>query len=298
MTPSHEISAPSMSLVPARLGGRMHDGHALMTTVQIWIAENGVAFLFDLLFALIILLAGALAIRVGIRLLRRAMDTSRRVNPLFEDFLCTALRKIGWAMVIMIALQRIGVNIGPLVAGLGVTGFILGFAFQESLGNLASGMMIAINEPFKVGDYVSMSGIDGTVKALNMMATTLATPDNRIIIVPNKVVWGSPITNFTAMDTRRLDIPVGIAYGADINQAKAVALAVQQRHPELKPEPPPMVVVAGLGDSSVNLVLRQWVATGDYWKLLWAMTQEVKEAFDANGIPIPFPQLDVHMRQD
>lgn len=270
-------------------------GQEILSSVRTWFAANGVDFCWNLLSALLILLVGSIAIRIGVGFLRKAMQKSRRMNRLLDEFICSAAKNTGWVLLGMMVLQRIGVNIAPLIAGLGVTGFILGFAFQESLGNLAAGMMIAINEPFKVGDYVSLSGIEGSVKQLNMMAATLTTADNKKVIVPNKLIWGAPITNFTAMDTRRLDIPVGIAYGADIAIAKTVARDVQKRHPEIKLDPEPMVVVAGLGDSAVNLVLRQWVATSDYWKLLFALTQEIKEAYDQNGISIAFPQLDVHI---
>lgn len=271
------------------------EGQVLLTAVKTWLAENGFDFCWNLLSALLILLVGSIAIRIGVGFLRKAMKKSRKVNRLLDEFVCSAAKNTGWVLLGMMVLQRIGVNIAPLIAGLGVTGFILGFAFQESLGNLAAGMMIAINEPFKVGDYVLLGGIEGSVMQLNMMAATLTTVDNKKVIVPNKLIWGAPITNFTALDTRRLDIPVGIAYGVDIAKAKAVAKDVQKSHPELKQDPEPVVVVAGLGDSSVNLIVRQWVSTSDYWDLLFALTQEIKEAYDRNGISIAFPQLDVHV---
>ena len=295
---TNELAAVSNILESAneRIAQQVGESQTVLLSVQSWIVGAGVTFFFSLVSALVILIVGSIAIRVGVNILNRTLKKGRKANRLLTAFVSSAAKNTGWALLILIVLQRIGVNIAPLIAGLGVTGFILGFAFQESLGNLASGMMIAINEPFKVGDYVSMGGMEGTVKELNMMAATLATSDNKRVIVPNKVIWGAPITNFTAMDTRRLDIPVGIAYGADIAQAKAVAMAVQKEHPELKQDPAPIVVVAGLGDSSVNLLVRQWVPTSDYWRLLFAMTQEIKEAYDRNGISIAFPQLDVHIK--
>jgi small conductance mechanosensitive channel len=188
------------------------------------------------------------------------------------------------------------VNIAPLIAGLGVTGFIVGFAFQESLGNLAAGMMIAINHPFRVGDLVEIGGIMGTVKELNMMAATLATPDNKKIVVPNKIIWGSPITNFTAVDKRRMEIAVGISYGADIGKARRVALEVLRAHPLVLKNPEPVAEVNSFGESSVNLVLRPWATPDDYWKAFFELNRQVKEAFDKNGVEIAFPQMDVHMK--
>jgi len=192
--------------------------------------------------------------------------------------------------------QRLGINIAPLIAGLGVTGFILGFAFQESLGNLAAGMMIALNQPFKVGDYVSAGGVEGSVQELNMMAATLTTADFKKVMVPNKVIWGTPITNYTAMDRRRVEIGVGIAYGADIAKAKRIAMDVLRANPLVMREPEPIAEVLSLGDSSVNLVLRPWTRPEDYWTVFFAVNQAVKEAFDQNEIEIPFPQLVVQMR--
>jgi small conductance mechanosensitive channel len=157
-------------------------------------------------------------------------------------------------------------------------------------------MMIALNQPFKVGDYVSAGGVEGVVQELNMMAATLTTGDNKKVTVPNKVIWGTPITNYTAMDRRRVDIAAGIAYGADIGKARAVALEVLRSHPLVLSDPAPLVEVVSLGDSSVNLAVRPWVKPADYWTVFFDVNRGVKEAFDRNGVEIPFPQLDVHMK--
>ena len=193
------------------------------------------------------------------------------------------------------ALEKVGVDVGPIIAGLGVTGFILGFAFQESLGSLAAGLMIAINKPFKVGDFVSVAGLDGSITALDIMAVTLATPDNRKITIPNKSAWGQPIINFSALDKRRVDIAIGIAYGADISLAKKTALEAISAVPGVLADPAPMAEVKSLDDSAVALTVRAWSATADYWNVYFAGIQGVKEAFDRAGVAIPFPQLDVHM---
>jgi small conductance mechanosensitive channel len=199
-------------------------------------------------------------------------------------------------LLLMIVIQRLGVNIAPLIAGLGVTGFILGFAFQESLGNLAAGMMIAINQPFQIGDYVTVGTISGTVRELNMMAATLFTADNIKVLVPNKVIWGAPITNYTATDKRRIQIAVNIAYGADISKAKRVALDVLRADPRVLDDPAPIAEVIAMGDSAVNLVLRPWTTPSDYWATFFALNQAVKEAFDREGVKIPLPQMDIRVK--
>ena len=271
-------------------------GRSMLNAALKWLAENGVSFLVDLVVAGILLLVGSHLIHWVTVSARKALQKSGRVNALLETFLCSVVHKTSWALLLMIVVQRLGINIAPLIAGLGVTGFILGFAFQESLGNLAAGMMIALNQPFKVGDYVSAGGVEGTVQELNMMAATLTTSDNKMVMVPNKVIWGTPITNYTAMDKRRVEIPACVAYGADIAKAKRVALDLMRAHPLIFRDPEPIAEVLSLGDSSVNLILRPWVKPENYWTVFFAINQDLKDAFERNGIEIPFPQLEVRMK--
>ena len=282
--------------VTQALATEVDNGRELVNVALRWFAENGLAFLVNLLVAVLLLIVGAQAIRLLTRATHKALAKTGRVNSLLQNFLCSVVNKAAWVMLLMVVLQRLGVNIAPLIAGLGVTGFILGFAFQESLGNLAAGMMVAIIQPFKVGDYVSVGGMEGSVVELNMMATTLATGDNKKVVVPNKVVWGTAITNYTATDKRRVDLGIGIAYGMDIAKAKRIALDVLCAHPLVLKDPAPQVEVLTLGDSAVNLVLRPWSKPKDYWTVYFEAIQAVKEAYDKNGIEIPFPQLEVRMK--
>ena len=272
-------------------------GRSMMDAALKWLAENGVSFVVNLVVAGILLLVGSHLIRLVTLSTRKALQKSGRVNALLETFLCSVVHKTSWALLLMIVVQRLGVNIAPLIAGLGVTGFILGFAFQESLGNLAAGMMIALNQPFKVGDYVSAGGVEGTVQELNMMAATLTTGDNKMVMVPNKVIWGTPITNYTAMDKRRVEIPACVAYGVDIAKAKRVTLDLMRAHPLIFRDPEPIAEVLSLGDSAVNLILRPWVKPENYWTVFFAVNQGLKGAFEQNGIEIPFPQLEVRIKQ-
>ena len=280
------------------LSAEVDSGREIVTVVLRWFAENGLSFLVNFLVSLLLLLLGSHAIRLLTKATHKALHKTGRVNALLQNFVCSVVNKTAWVLLLMIVIQRLGVNIAPLIAGLGVTGFILGFAFQESLGNLAAGMMLAINQPFGVGDYVSVGGIEGTVQELNMMATTLTTGDNKKVVVPNKVVWGAPITNYTATSRRRVDLAIGIAYGADITKAKRIAMDVLRAHPLVLADPAPLVEVLALGDSAVNLVIRPWCKPADYWTVYFTVIQSVKEAFDRNGIGIPFPQLEVRMTSE
>ena len=282
--------------VAQALDTELAQGRETINIALRWFTENGLSFLVNVCVALLLLCAGMSAIRLLTRATGKALAKTGHVNVLLQHFLCSVVNKTAWVLLIMIVLQRLGVDIAPLIAGLGITGFILGFAFQESLSNLAAGMMIAINQPFQVGDFVSVGGISGAVRELNMMAATLATADNVKVVIPNKVIWGSPITNYTATDKRRLEIAVGIAYGADIAKAKRVALEVVRADPRVLADPEPIAEVLSMGDSSVNLVVRPWTTPPDYWPAFFALNQAVKEAFDKNGIEIPFPQMDVHMK--
>ncbi|MDD4102304.1 MAG: mechanosensitive ion channel family protein [Kiritimatiellae bacterium] len=285
-----------LTMVTKTLAAEMDQSRQALDVAVKWIAENGISFMVNLLVSVLLLVIGSLVIRMLTKTTQRALQRSGRVNNLLENFLCSFVSKTAWLLLFMVVIQRLGVNIAPLIAGLGVTGFIIGFAFQESLGNLASGMMIAVNHPFKVGDFVEIGGIMGTVQELNMMAATLATPDNKKIVIPNKIIWGSPITNFTDTSKRRMDIAIGISYDTDIAKARRVALEVLRAHPLVLKDPEPIAEVLSFGDSAVNMVLRPWATPADYWPALFELNRQVKEAFDKNGIAIPFPQIDVHMK--
>ena len=289
------IQKPVVNAAQA-LTAEVNNGREMVDAALKWLAENGASFVVNVLVAVLLFLIGSHLIRLVTSATQKALQKTGRVNALLQNFLCSVVNKTAWVLLAMIVVQRLGVNIAPLIAGLGVTGFILGFAFQESLGNLASGMMIAINQPFKVGDYVAVGGIEGSVMELNMMATTLTTGDFKKVVVPNKVVWGAAITNYTAMDRRRVDMAIGIAYGMDIGKAKRIALEVMSAHPLVLADPAPITEVLSLGDSAVNLVMRPWTSPADYWTVLFAVNQAVKEAFDKNGIELPFPQLEVHLK--
>ncbi len=265
-----------------------------MDAVKIWIKTNAVALLVNVAIAAAVVLVGWIVIKMMRKLLEAALSKTK-LSGIMQTFTINVLEKLAWAFVIIMALERLGVNVGPLIAGLGVTGFIVGFAFQDSMSNFAAGMMIALNRPFNVGDFVSVAGQDGTVKELNMMATTLATPDNKKLVIPNKLVWGTTIVNFNALGTRRVEMKVGVAYGTDLAKAKAVALDAVKGLKGVLAAPAPMAEVTSLDDSAVMLSIRAWVKGADYWSVYFAALPAIVSAYEKSGITIPFPQLDVHM---
>lgn len=266
--------------------------------VTLWVVENGATFLVKLLVSLLILLVARMIINTVLGLLRRSLEKSERLNALLQKFLVNISHKGLWIVAWLLILDNLGVSVGPLIAGVGVAGFILGFAFQDTLSNFAAGLLLLANNPFKVGDYVEVAGQGGTIKELNMMATTLTTPDNKRITIPNKSVWGQAIINYSTMDTRRVEIKVGISYGSDINLARETIAKVLDSDERILKDPAPVIEVVGLGDSSVDFVVRPWVKTADFWGVYFKNQQAIKEALDAAGVEIPFPQRVVHTVKD
>jgi small conductance mechanosensitive channel len=226
---------------------------------------------------------------------RSTFNRIPNLSKLLSSFLVMAVYWLTIAFGLMVVLAALGVNITPLFALVGGASFIIAFALQETLSNLAAGLMIMINRPFDEGDYVLVAGLGGTVKHVSVVSTTVTTPDNQVIVIPNSKVWGDVITNVTASDTRRIDLVFGIGYGDSIEQAQKVLEEVVAHHPLVLKDPAPVIRVNELADSSVNFIVRPWTKTGDYWTIYWDLQRAVKEAFDNNGISIPFPQTDMHL---
>ena len=287
---------PSPAPIIPGLGKQADKAKEWVTTLQDWVVKKGGDFAINLLIVIAILVVGKIVIGMITKSLHAALHKSPRVEGILEDFITSIVSKTLWVLVLMTAIKRFGVDIGPMIAGLGVMGFVVGFAFQESLGNLAAGVMLALNRPFRVGDVVDVGGCFGKVQAMDMMATTLTSPDNKKLIVPNKSAWGNPITNFTALETRRVDMGVGISYGSDISKAKQVIMDVIRKSELCLDDPEPVVELMEMADSSLNLVVRPWAKTDDYWKVFFGVNQQIKEALDAADIEIPFPQRDVNIK--
>jgi len=267
----------------------------LWNHVASWLTNKGLTLAANLIAAALILFFGWFAIKLIVSLVGAAVEKRSKKKSLFGNFVRNATSRLCWVVLLIIVLGKLGVDIAPLIAGLGVTGFILGFAFQESLGNLASGLMIAICEPFKIGDYVIVAKHEGTVLKMDMMAAVLATGDNKKIVIPNKSAWGSPIVNFTALGRRRVDIKIGIDYSCDAAKAIRVALETIPAIPGVLKDPAPTVSVASLDDSQVTLNIRPWADGANYWSVYNDTQVAIKAAFEKNGIDIPFPQLTVHL---
>ena len=270
---------------------------ALFAKVSNWMAreDGGQLLIKRIVVALIILFVFWLISKIAGRITARALSHNPRASNLLENFARRTTGGIVLVIGMLMALSVLGVEIGPMLAALGAGGFIVGFALQETLGSFASGMMIMVYRPFDVDDYVNVAGVEGTVKELSLVSTTLLTIDNKVLVIPNKKAWGDTIVNFTGSEKRRVDLVFGIGYDDDIQVAMEVLRQVAGSHELVLDEPAVAVHVGELADSSVNLLCRPWVKTGDYWTVYWDLTREVKLQFDAEGISIPFPQRDVHV---
>lgn len=257
-------------------------------------SENGLDWLFKLLlFVLILLVARALS-NITRRLADQAIS-KLNLSRLLRRMIVAGAANGVFIIGVLIALSQIGISVGPLLAGLGIAGIIIGFALQDTLSNFASGMMILIYRPYDVGDLIDAGGEFGTVTDMSLVSTVILTIDNQKLVIPNNLIWRGVIRNVTAEKTRRVDMTFGISYDDDIPKAERVLNDIVTKHEKVLEDPEPDVRLHALGESSVDFVVRPWVRTEDYWNVYWDVTREVKMRFDAEEISIPYPQRDVHL---
>jgi len=244
--------------------------------------------------AIVILIIGRIVAGIFRGVVKKVMRKGDS-DPGLTNFIGNIVYYLIFIFAIIAALAKFGIQTASFVAILGAAGFAIGFALQGSLSNFASGVMILVFRPFRIGDYISAAGVAGTVKEIGLFASILATPDNVKILVPNSKVYGDTIQNYSAYDTRRVDWAVGIGYGSSIEKGASTVLGVLRGDSRVLADPAPMVAVSELADSSVNLVVRGWVNKADYWDVKFDLTRKIKEELDAAGVEIPFPQTVVTM---
>ena len=275
------------------------DASAIWGLIVRWVQSpsGGVMWAFKLLLFLGTLLAFRIIARIVGKVVSRALSGFAGASDLLRDFFVNTSRRIVFFIGIVLALSVLGMDIGPFLAAIGAAGFVIGFALQGTLGNFASGIMILLYRPYDIGDYVQLAGVSGTVEAMTLVSTSVRSPDNQTIVVPNSSIWGGIITNVTGKDTRRVDLMFSAGYSDDLVKAEEVLRRIVVEHPLVLPEPEPVIKLHELADSSVNFIVRPWSKTGDYWAVYWDITRAVKEQFDAAGVSIPFPQQDVHVHQ-
>ena len=273
------------------------DLSATWLNVSGWLVstEGGIRWLINILtFTAIIFFFWVLGKGIS-KAARKVLTISPSNSSILNNFIISSSRRITFLVGILVGLSSLEINIGPIIAIIGAAGFVVAFALQGTLSNFASGIMIMFYRPFDVGDLIGVSGEYGTVKSMTLVSTSVATLDNKLMVVPNNEIWGNTITNATKSIERRVDMVFGIGYADNIEQAKQVMDKILADHPKVLSAPESVVRLHELGDSSVNFICRPWVKTVDYWDVYWDVTRQVKECFDAEGISIPFPQRDIHI---
>lgn len=251
----------------------------------------------QVIIALIILVVGWVVIKLIVSAFKRSLEKSK-LSELVIEFLERFFSALLYVALILLAVSALGVQTGSVIIGLSaIIGLVLGFGMQDTITNLASGIWIASLKLIEKGEFVEVSGETGTVSTVGIMATDLLTLNNKLITVPNKLIWNNTITIYNRMPTRRADVSVGVAYGTDLDRAVQIAMDLMKNHPKVLSDPVPAVVILELGDSSINLQLRAWAKKEDWWNVFLDLTKEVYEAYNREGIEIPFPQMDVHLKK-
>lgn len=246
------------------------------------------------LHALIVLVAGLVLVKVILKITEKTLKKTT-LDGAVHTFVLSAIKIVLYIVLVVVLLGTLNVPTTPLVTVLGAGGAAIALALKDSLGNIAGGLLLLVNQPFKKGDEIDIAGNYGEVDGIDLFVTTLRTYDNKVITIPNGTINTSVIVNYTRRERRRVDCKFGISYDSDLVLAKSVLLKVAESNPDIYEDPAPFIGVASHGDSAVILDLRVWCATENYYSVKYALTEQVKLAFDEADISIPYPQMDVHV---
>ncbi len=275
----------------------VEDTQSAWLVVRNWVTseEGGLRWAKNIALALGILIVAWLLSKIIAALVHRGLKATDRTSVLLEAFIVGTVRWFVMIVGVITALAALEVSVGPMLAAVGAAGFVIAFALQDSLGNVASGLMILFFKPFDTGDVVTAGGVTGKVASMNLVSTTIQTFDNQRMVVPNNKIWNDVITNATGVDHRRVDMEFGIGYADDVDKAQAVLEEIVANHPKVLKDPEPIIKMHTLADSSVNFICWPWAKPEDFGTVRWDIIRTVKKRFDEEGIGIPFPQRDVHV---
>lgn len=246
-----------------------------------------------ILLALVIFVIGQIVAKIITKMVGKVLGHTK-LDAILIHFIQSLLGAVLMIIVIIAALDQLGVNTNSVIAILGAAGLAIGLALQGSLQNFAAGFMLLIFRPFKAGDFVEAAGVAGSISKIGIFSTIMHTGDNKQVTIPNGAIYSSNIINYSATGTRRVDMTFGIGYGDDMRKARDVINGILAQDARVLKDPEPLVAVGELGASSVNFYVRPWVVSADYWAVKFDLTERIKQAFDDNGISIPFPQMDIH----
>ena len=270
-----------------------------MDVIQSWFVSVQpfmVDTVIEFFMAIIVLWLGFKAVNVFSYVLR-SMMLRKSIDPAITGFACSLFQAFLKVAIIIAILSYVGIETSSFIAILGAAGLAIGLSLQGSLANFASGILIIVFRPFKAGDFVEAGGVSGSVQEIQIFSTILTSPDNKYIVVPNAQITGSPITNYSRHQTRRIDLIIGVSYDADLKKTEQVLKSILDQHALVLSDPTYTIGVESLGDSSVNFVVRPWVKSSDYWPVKFELNQQIKDALDKENIGIPYPQMDVHLHQ-
>lgn len=262
----------------------------IIETLTLWVTTYSI----KILAALLIFLIGKWLCRKITNLLSKLLEKNN-IDITLIRFLDSIVYYALLIVVLIAAAGQLGINTTSFLTIVGAAGLAVGLALKDSLSNFASGVMLIMFRPYRVGDFVSVGGVSGTVKSIDIFNTTIHSPDNQKYIVPNANITTDVITNVTANDTRRVDLVIGIGYDDDIAKAKNILKDIIKNEKRILEDPATNIAVSELADSSVNFVVRPWVKTSEYWDVYFDLTEKIKVTFDKEGISIPYPQQDVHL---
>ncbi len=248
----------------------------------------------NLIMALVIFIVGRWLAKSIRKIVKRLMNKAE-MDEILTNFVGNMLYFALLIVVVIAALDQLGINTTSVMAIFAAAGLAVGLALKDSLSNFAAGVMLVIFKPFKAGDFIEAAGNTGVVEQLRIFSTVMRTGDNREITIPNSYIYGGTIVNFSARDTRRIDMVFGIGYEDDIKQAKSLINEAMSEDERILKDPKPVILLMELADSSINFAVRPWVNSADYWVVRSDLMEQVKEKFDANGISIPYPQQDLHL---
>jgi len=262
--------------------------------VIILLKTNGIELAINVVTAIAIFYFGRMVVGLLMRGLKKMMQ-AQDVDVTLQTFVANLVRMVLLVFVIIAAISALGIQTTSFIAILGAAGLAIGLALQGSLSNFASGVLIVMFRPYKVGDFVEAAGISGVVEEVQILTTVLKTGDNKKVIVPNGQIMDSVITNYSANDQRRVDMVVGVSYDDDLDKVRSTLEQLVAADERILDDPACTIAVSALADSSVNFVVRPWVKSADYWGVMFDLTEAIKKRFDKEGISFPFPQRDVHL---
>lgn len=270
--------------------------YSYFDSIKFWKHAEFSTVLNKIVTGLILVLIGWVILKFILKGLLKIFLNAKTISDLLGDYIIKIIYVVGWIILILTFFTHMGIEMGPMITGLGVTGIVIGLALQDSLSNFFSGFMIILNQPFRKGDYIEVGDYSGTVKSMDLICIQLTTFDGKLITMSNKVIWNAPIMNYSFTDKRRVNLVVGVPYDTDLNVARQVFIDIINTYPEVLSDPAPTIEINELSDSSINFVVRPWVRPEDYWNVFFRFNSEVIQKLAEKNIFLPFPQMDIHIK--